>query len=130
MEGKPTYLIIDGKILQSELAKNRYNIDDLLQELRLKGIETYSDCSFVLLEGNGELTIIKKDEQKLLFPEPLISDGNINKFVMDYLKISKTELVKELAKHGFKDEKDVFLCEIDLNRNFFFTRKESLSNKK
>ena len=49
---------------------------------------------------------------------------------MDYLKISKTELVKELAKHGFKDEKDVFLCEIDLNRNFFFTRKESLSNKK
>ncbi len=124
IEGKPTYLIINGEIIQNELIKNRYNLDDLLMQLRQNGIETPSQCAFALLEGNGSLTIIKSDDQKLLYPEPIISEGIINEKALNYLNISKKELYLELSKAGYSNIDDVFMCELLIDKTFIFISKE------
>lgn len=124
IEGKPTYLIVNGEIIQNELIKNRYNLDDLLMQLRQNGIETPSQCAFALLEGNGSLTIIKTDDQKLLYPEPIISEGVINEKALKYLNISKKELYLELSKAGYSNINDVFMCELLIDKTFFFISKK------
>lgn len=124
IEGKPTYLIINGEIIQEELIKNRYNLDDLLMQLRQNGIETPSQCSYALLEGNGSLTIIKSDNQKLLYPEPIISEGIVNEKALEFLNISKKELYLELSKAGYSSIDDVFMCELLIDKTFSFVFKK------
>ena len=56
MDGKPSILISDGKIHRSEMRKQRYNIDDLLQQLRGQNIDSPDDVEFAILETSGQLT--------------------------------------------------------------------------
>ena len=93
-------------------------------QLRQNNIESPSLCAYALLEGNGTLTIIKKEDQKLLYPEPIISEGKINEPALDLLNISKKELLLELTKAGFESINDVFVCEVLIDRTFSFVRKE------
>ena len=124
IEGKPTYLIENGIINQKELTKNRYNLDDLLMQLRQNDIESPRDCAFALLEGNGTLTIVKKSNQKLLYPEPIISEGKINLIAIEKLNITQKELLLELTKAGYKSIDEILICEINLDGTFSFIPKE------
>ena len=127
MEGKPTYLIVNGLINQEELKKNRYNLDNLLMQLRQKDVQTPSECAFALLESNGTLTIIKKSERLLLFPEPIISEGEINYDALEKSGLDKKTLLIEMAKAGYEDENNIFLCEILIDGTFIFIKKEWFS---
>ncbi len=120
MEGEPSYLIIDGKINQEELKKNRYNIEDLMMQLRQKDIQTIDECAFALLEGNGNLNILKKDNQKVKYPELLISEGKVNKKALNYLSLSMEEIYIEMAKQGYSDLKEVFICQVLSDNSFLF----------
>ena len=56
-EGKPTVLVNEGKIIYSNLEKERYSLDDLLRELRLNNIYSIEDVRYAILETNGKLSI-------------------------------------------------------------------------
>ncbi|MFS8579435.1 MAG: DUF421 domain-containing protein, partial [Novibacillus thermophilus] len=43
IEGTPSYLIKNGEIQEQEMAKHRYNIADLLLQLREKNVEKVTD---------------------------------------------------------------------------------------
>lgn len=60
MDGKPSILISDGKLHRGEMRKQRYNIDDLLLQLRGQNIDNPADVEFAILEASGQLTIIEK----------------------------------------------------------------------
>lgn len=109
MEGKKSYLIYKGVIQQNEMKRQRYTIEDLMAQLRMKEIQTPQDVEYAILENNGELTIIKKDNCIMLSPDPLIMDGKINKTAL--VRITKDEvwLVEELKKLGFIDVSKLFL---------------------
>ncbi|WP_019909072.1 DUF421 domain-containing protein [Paenibacillus sp. HW567] len=62
MDGKPSILISDGKLHRGEMRKQRYNIDDLLQQLRGQNITSPADVEFAILEPSGQLTVIEKDK--------------------------------------------------------------------
>lgn len=130
MEGKISYLIIDGKIKQDELKKNRYSLNDLLLQLRLNNVSSLEDVSFAILEGNGSLSIIKKDEQKVKYPEPLIEDGLINQRALNYLNMNILDLYKELAKKGYKDEKGIFYMQANIDNTYLIIEKKFPNNKK
>lgn len=90
MEGKKSYLIYKGVIQQNEMKRQRYTIEDLMAQLRMKEIQTPQDVEYAILENNGELTIIKKDNCIMLSPDPLIMDGKINKTAL--ARITKDEV--------------------------------------
>lgn len=109
MEGKKSYLIYKGVIQQNEMKRQRYTIEDLMAQLRMKEIQTPQDVEYAILENNGELTIIKKDNCIMLSPDHLIMDGKINKTALARITKDEVWLVEELKKLGFIDISKLFL---------------------
>jgi len=62
-DGKPSILVSKGKLHRKEMARLRYNLDDLMQQLRGKDIDSLADVEFAILETTGQLTIIPKDKE-------------------------------------------------------------------
>ncbi len=85
--GKPSVIISNGKINFKEMIKQRYSLDDLLIELRIKGIKDILMVEHAILENNGKLSIFKYGEEES--PLPLVLDGTI---IEDTLKIIKKDI--------------------------------------
>ncbi|MGN7765318.1 YetF domain-containing protein [Paenibacillus sp. 22594] len=62
IDGKPSILISDGKLHRGEMRKQRYNIDDLMLQLRGQNIDSPADVEFAILETSGQLTVIEKNK--------------------------------------------------------------------
>lgn len=62
--GKPVVLIENGKILKKNLAREKFNVDDLLQELRKRGIRDLNDVEKGILESCGGFSVILRQEEE------------------------------------------------------------------
>jgi len=70
LSGKPSILIYDGVVMKNEMAKLRFNNDDLMEDLRLAGCTDVREVQYAILETNGQLSVIlKKDHQPLTFKD-------------------------------------------------------------
>ena len=126
IDGKPVILIQNGLINQYAMKKERYNIDDLMMQIREGSIGSIHEIAFAILETNGRLTLMKKSECKVKFPFPLIQDGKIQQ---DNLKMSGfdlQEVIQSMRQQGIEDVKDVFLC-IAAKSGLSFIRKNGLA---
>ncbi|MBZ9636781.1 DUF421 domain-containing protein [Clostridium sp. FP1] len=137
LTGAPSILIKNGKIDIAELRYQRFNINDLLEELRLKGYFNLSDIEYAILETSGELSIlpktgnsnITKDDLNLSLtqeslPIPLIMDGNVNFKNLKILEKDETWLNSILKKNNIDAAKDVFIGIIDSKNKFYYQLKE------
>lgn len=92
VSGRPTVVIQEGKILDRNMKKTRYTLDDLNQQLREQGVFNIDEVDYALLEISGKLSIQKKTEYqnitkgdllpnlenvKINQPVELIMDGQI-----------------------------------------------------
>lgn len=125
LEGKGTVLIKDGKVLEDNLKKERYTIDELLHQLRQKNAFHLADVEFAVLETSGELSVLKKSEKQPLTPSSLgikvpnmtepqtvIMDGKIQDEPLATAGYSRAWLKTELEKIGVTLE-NVFLAQVD-----------------
>lgn len=64
LTGHPVVLIDNGRIIKENLAREKFNIDDLLQELRKKGISDVDEVHKGILESCGGFTAILKEEDQ------------------------------------------------------------------
>lgn len=62
--GKPVILIDKGKIVKNNMAKEKFNLDDLLQELRKRGIRNISEVEKGILESCGGFTVIMNEQDE------------------------------------------------------------------
>lgn len=60
--GTPSVLIKDGEIMEDEMKRLRFNRNDLLEELRISGCDDVSQVQYAILETNGGLGLIMKEE--------------------------------------------------------------------
>ncbi|MBN3525701.1 DUF421 domain-containing protein [Paenibacillus apiarius] len=61
-DGAPSILIADGHLNRKEMSKLRYNLDDLMQQLREHGVDNFEDVKYAILESTGKLTVILKED--------------------------------------------------------------------
>ena len=118
MEGYPTFLIYNGEINITEMKKNRYNIDDLLLQLRMKDVQTPDEVQFAILENNGELNIIIKEDNLLLDPLPVIEDGEVNEKTLNRLNMTKEDLYKIIFQEGYTKFEEIFILILKENGVF------------
>lgn len=131
-DGKPAIVIKHGQVLEKEMKKNQLTIDELLMQLREKGVFKFEDVEMAVFETNGELSIMKKSDadpitasqlgitvQKEQAPTLLIADKHILHKNLDALKLDKQWLMKEIKKQGAYDEQDVFIAQIDSNKKLY-----------
>lgn len=112
VDGDPVIIINKGIIDESVMRKQRYNLDDLLAQLRGQGVFNVSDVEYAILETSGELSILEKKEMKKqgLSPFPLIMDGVIQKNVLKEINKDEKWLRQELKKKGYHNEKLISLA--------------------
>lgn len=58
-DGKPSVIMAGGKLNKEEMKKQRYNLDDLMLQLRENKISA-ADVEFAILETTGKLSVIEK----------------------------------------------------------------------
>lgn len=108
MEGEPSILIRDGIIIEKEMRKQRYNLDDLLQQLREQQIGSIQSVSYAFLEPSGNLSVFKKDEEQYVFP--LIIDGDIQHRHLEHIGKNEKWLIQELESKQVMNVKRIFYC--------------------
>lgn len=134
--GKPSILIEGGRMMEDELSKLYININDLLEQLRIKGYPDIQDVEFAVLETEGQLTVIPKSSVRPLSPQDmsitvpqqklpigLIIDGTIVKQNLRPAKMNEEGLKNLLAKNGAPDYKKVLFAGLDSSGKFFYQQK-------
>ncbi|MBD9106662.1 DUF421 domain-containing protein [bacterium] len=108
-DGKPSLIIVNGKINYKEMVKQRYSLDDLLVSLRQKEIRDIDMVEYAFLEPNGELSVFKYNFFKLKspYPQALILDGQLQTKVLKYIKKTPEWVEEELSKNNLFI-KDIF----------------------
>ena len=122
VDGEPTLIIKNGQIIESEMRKQRYNLDDLFQQLREQQVGSVHEVSFAYLEPSGNLSVFKYDGIQPVLS--LISNGVIQ--VKHLELIGKTEqwLEEELLNLGINGVEQIFYCSFE-NNELKFQLKES-----
>ena len=125
--GKPSLIIVNGKINYHEMVKQRYSMDDLLLSLRQKEIRNIEDVEYAFLEPNGKLSVFKYHFFKIksAYPMPLIVDGTIQDKALKYIHKTKVWLEKELDKKKLK-LKDVFYAFYKGGKIYLVKRDETI----
>ena len=125
--GKPSLIIVNGKINYHEMVKQRYSMDDLLLSLRQKEIRNIEDVEYAFLEPNGKLSVFKYNFFKIksAYPMPLIVDGTIQDKALKYIHKTKVWLEKELDKKKLK-LKDVFYAFYKGGKIYLVKRDETI----
>lgn len=132
IEGEPVILIHNGKILEHNMAKARYNMENLLMQLREKDIFDLNDVEFALAETDGQLTVLKKPDKRPAtpndfnikppyegIPSELVIDGKI---IYQNLKQNNKDeawLISELKKLGYNGANGLTYVAIDQDGNLF-----------
>lgn len=99
LDGKESVIISDGKLNFSEMKKQKYNLNDLLLQLRDKGIRTIEEVDCAILETNGKLSVFQKqDDNNNIFPLPLVLDGVIEENNLKFINKTRKWLNNELSK--------------------------------
>lgn len=100
LDGKESVIISDGKLNFSEMKKQKYNLNDLLLQLRDKGIRTIEEVDYAILETNGKLSVFQKqDDNNNIFPLPLVLDGVIEENNLKFINKTRKWLNNELSKN-------------------------------
>lgn len=118
-EGNPSVIINRGKLNFKEMLKQRYNIGDLLTELRNQGIKSIEQVSYAVLETNGKLSIFtKKGNNYGSFPLPIILDGTLQEETLKEIDktsswieeaLQKEKLTKEEVFYAFYHDDKLFI---------------------
>lgn len=106
IDGDVSVIINRGKVNFKEMLRQRYNLDDLLMELRSQGIKSIEGVDYAILEVSGRLSVFEKDGEET-YPLPLILNGKVDEDVL--IQIGKDEewLEKVLKEENY-NLKDVF----------------------
>ncbi len=142
LSGTPTIVVEKGKIQEKELERLRYNIDDLLEELRTSGFANILDVEYAIIESNGNLSVFPKSNKRPVTPDDLninpayegipyvlVTDGVINQKNMAYAEVTIEWLLNKLNEYNIYDISDAFLVTLDSSGNLFVQKKEKAKVK-
>lgn len=127
MTGDPSIVIYKGVINEKELERIRYNVSDLLEELRLKNCYNIADVETAVLESSGKLSVIPKsgDPDGSGLPCTIISDGTYNMGEIMRSGLTKAKIDKTLKDMGIKNIKKIFLASVDAKGEFHIQLKKT-----
>ncbi len=100
--GVPVVLIDDGKIIKSNLAREKFNIDDLMQELRRQGIRNIQDVDKGILESCGGFSVILKPEKEAVSKEDFGITVNPSQNLITTDQLNRTEIFARLEQTNEK----------------------------
>lgn len=137
INSEPLIIIQNGNVLISNMAKAKYNFNNLLMQLRDKNVFDISEVEFAILEPNGTLSVLKKADNLPVTPKDLkiaaprkgmmqeiILNGElmqdnlpiINRdqaWVMDQLRHKNIPRIEDVVFAGFQTNGELFVVAKD-----------------
>ena len=136
--GKPSVLVSHGKIDQRELRKNRFTLDELMQELRSQNVLDLSKVEYAILETDGRLNVFLFPAEApataaqlgIEAPDPgwptvLISDGRVLGENLRRCGYDRAWLNRRLAERNVKGSERVFLMSVNEVGQIYLAEKEA-----
>lgn len=114
--GRSSIVVRNGVPDQREMRRNRYTVDELLEELRIKGYTDLSRIRYAILETNGQLSVLPCPDPG---PEPdglprvIISDGRLLETALADSGHDRSWLDGQLRQLGCACPGEVFLMTVD-----------------
>ena len=125
--GRPTVIIQDGKILQANMAKARFTVDELYEQLRTQGYSSLDGVKYAILETSGQVSVLPytrtapltpqsagiEVQEDVTLPVLVVNDGHI---LTDNLRTCGRDLSwlqGQLKKRRLTSPKQVFLMTVD-----------------
>lgn len=112
-DGVESVIVYDGMLNIEEMKKQRYNMDDLILQLRLTNIASLKEVKYLILENNGKISAFKKSDNPMN-PFPLIISGKIEYKNLQLLGLTERWINKKLKEKNIL-LKDVYYASYDKN---------------
>ena len=135
--GRPSIIVENGKLHQREMKKNRFTVDELMEELRMKGVSDISTVKYAILETNGQISVLPyanqlpvTAEQMNVAPDDvglpivIINDGRVLDHNLKTRGLNHEWLEKRLSEHKVNSAKDVFRLTVDEQNRVYFVAKD------
>ena len=136
--GKPAILIQQGQLQQEAMRKNRYTLDELLEELREQGFSDIRDVKYAVLENSGQLSVLPWTRQQpptatqlgleledtVTLPIILVNDGRVIQKNLDACGKAAAWLQSVLQKEQLSSPREAFLLTLDEQDQVFCVKKE------
>ena len=126
---EPTIVITNGKLIQKNIKKINYTIEEILMLLRNKEIFDISQLEYAIVESNGKISIMRKTEYEQAtkkdlkiesiekdIPIVVILERQIIKKSLNYIDVSEDELRSILQSNGYEDYSNLFLVTLSKNK--------------
>ena len=137
--GRPSVVVENGRVMERELRRNRVTLDELMEELRLKGVTDLNTVRYAILETNGQLSVLLQAAEQPPtarqmgrtveepgLPLPIINDGRVVEHNLQLRGLSREWLRRQMAEHSVSRAEDVFLLSVDELGRVYFVAKEGL----
>ena len=111
INGNPVIVINRGKIDIAACKKAKITAHELAFKLRKEGVYYIRDVKRAVLEQNGELIIVLSGEENPKYP--IITDGIIQKSVLEDVDKTEEWLLAKLQELGYNSPSEVFLAEYE-----------------
>jgi len=134
--GKPSVLIEKGVIQEKVLSDLRYDLNDLMEQLRSKDTFNISEVNYAILETNGELSILPKSCERTVktkdlqlnvtpdeYPLALVIDGTLIEKNLRMAGKTPGWLEKKLRSAGFHSYKEILLAQYIFQQELFLQSK-------
>ena len=135
--GRPSILMRDGRIVEKELRRCRFSLDELCEELRGKGVTDLAAVRCAILETDGSLSVLLNAAVQPVtpaqmgisvsdggLPTTLISDGSIQRRNLKRLGKDEAWLRKELKARHVASSADVCFMSIDEQGGIYLQPRE------
>ena len=136
--GKPCLLVENGKIVQREMRRCRFSVDELTEELRNQSITDISTVQYAVLETDGTLNAILIPAERPVtasqmniqaqdtgYPVIVINDGNVLSENLKHTGRDMRWLEKEIQKRGLQSARQVYLMTVNSAGQIYFAAKEA-----
>lgn len=134
--GKPVFIILDGKIDQQAMARNRLTMDELNECLRQNNILNVEQVKYAVLETSGQLSTFLypqyapltakdagKKPQESEFPVTVISDGRMMEENLQAIGKDTEWLRQQIFRSGLS-QSDIFLLTATVSGEVHIIKKE------
>ena len=122
IESSPGMLIRNGYLDQGELLRNRLSVEELIASLRQQGVGDPGEVAYAILEKNGQMSLILKEEHRPLTPADLsmtperagmmhlvVCDGVINEYNLKLLGRDGAWVSAQLQSRGLRQDEVLYL---------------------
>ena len=137
--GTPAVLIRQGVLQQEAMRRNRYTLDELLEELRGQGISSAAEVKYAILENSGQLSVLPwtrhqapsaqqlglEVEDDVTLPVVLVNDGRVLDKNLTACGKDRRWLQETLAREGAASPREVFLLTLDELGQVYCVKKEA-----